>query len=243
MSDVWIMTGGSSDIAAAVLDELDKRTDEKITIFAQYLSHEIDTDRANLDIRPIRADLSDAADVDSFVDSIRESGLTPTHIFHLAAVPYDYVKIKAWDEESVGKQMRVGLYSFASICRAFVPVMAKEKRGDIVVMLTSAISGIPMPVKTDSNDSDIRILSGDDPAKFMCEYAAVKSALLGYSKSLASEYSSKGINVYTVSPDMIETKFLRNIDPKIIEMDAASLKGGAHRTAADVAADILNVLG
>ena len=131
------MTGGSSDIAAAVLDELDKRTDEKITIFAQYLSHEIDTDRANLDIRPIRADLSDAADVDSFVDSIRESGLTPTHIFHLAAVPYDYVKIKAWDEESVGKQMRVGLYSFASICRAFVPVMAKEKRGDIVVMLTS----------------------------------------------------------------------------------------------------------
>ncbi len=162
MSDVWIMTGGSSDIAAAVLDELDKRTDEKITVFAQYLSHEIDTERANLDIRPIRADLSDAADVDSFVESIRESGLTPTHIFHLAAVPYDYVKIKAWDEDRTDRQMRVGLYSFASICRSFVPVMAKAKRGEIAVMLTSAISGIPAPAQTDSNDSDIRILSGDD---------------------------------------------------------------------------------
>ncbi len=242
MSDTWIITGGSSDIAAAIYDELDKRAKEKITIFAQYLNHEINTNRTNLDIRPVKADLSDAADTAGFIDAVKDSGLTPTHIIHLAAVPYNYVKIKAWDSASVDKQMRVGLYSFAEVCKVFMPVMAKNKTGDILVMLTSAISGLSdFAERIPATGS--ALITGDTTPKFMCEYVSVKAALLGYTQSLASEYFSKGIRVHTMSPDMIETKFLRNIDPKIIEMDAAGSEGGAHRTAADVADGILSALG
>ncbi len=232
MSDTWIVTGGSSDIAAALFDELDKRSGEKITVFAQFLSHEIDTDRANIDIRPIRADLRDPDEVQGFISAIKDSGLTPTHIIHLAAVPYSYVKVKNWDETGVDEQMRVALYSFAAICKEFLPVMAKAKSGWIVVMLTSAVTRVrPTP--------GICAVKGEDTPKFLCEYISVKSALMGYTESLASEYSSKGIDIYTVSPGMMETKFLRNIDPRIVEMDAAASEGGAHRSPAELASEIL----
>ena len=236
MSDTWIVTGGSSDIAAAIYKELDKRTEEKITVFAQYLSHDIDTSLANIDIRPVKADLSDSDEVQDFISAIKDSGLTPTHILHLAAVPYNYVKIKNWDETSVDKQMRVALYSFASICREFLPAMSKTKEGKVVVMLTSAVAGMK-PAQ------GISPVKGEDTPKFLCEYVSVKSALMGYTESLASEYAAKGIDIYTVSPGMMETKFLCNIDPKIIEMDAANSAGGEHKKPETAASEILNVLG
>ncbi len=235
MSEVWIVTGGSSDIAAALFEELDKRAEGQITVFAQYLSHDIDTTRTNIDIRPIRADLRRAEDTQAFIDAVTNSGLTPTHIIHLAAVPYNYVKIKNWDEESVDKQMRVGLYSFAAICREFLPVMSKAKKGSVTVMLTSAVTG-------DDPKAGITSLTGEGTPKYMCEYVAVKSALMGYVKSLAAEYASKGIDIYTVSPDMMETKFLCNIDPKIIEMDAINSEGGAHKTPSELALEILDTI-
>jgi hypothetical protein len=41
---------------------------------------------------------------------------------------------------------------------------------------------------------------------------------------------------------MMETKFLCNIDPKIIEMDAINSEGGAHKTPSELALEILDTI-
>ena len=43
---------------------------------------------------------------------------------------------------------------------------------------------------------------------------------MGLINSLVSEYKEKGININAVSPTMVETSFLENIDNRLIEMNA-----------------------
>ena len=44
--------------------------------------------------------------------------------------------------------------------------------------------------------------------------------MLGLVKSLASEYADKNIQINALSPSMIETKFLDNINEKLVELSA-----------------------
>ncbi|MBO5486160.1 MAG: SDR family oxidoreductase, partial [Eubacterium sp.] len=64
------------------------------------------------------------------------------------------------------------------------------------------------------------------PVKFMSDYVAVKSALWGYVKGAAAEYGEKGVRINGISPNMMETKFLEQIDEKIVQMaaEASALK-------------------
>lgn len=49
-----------------------------------------------------------------------------------------------------------------------------------------------------------------------CNYAASKSALYGFTKSLAQEVAKKGITVNTISPGYIQTPMLAKISPEIL---------------------------
>ena len=80
--------------------------------------------------------------------------------------------------------------------------MAKQKKGKVVVMLSSVVLNMP--------------------PKALTQYVVVKYALLGLVKSLASEYADKNIQINAISPSMIETKFLENINEKLVELSAYS---------------------
>jgi 3-oxoacyl-[acyl-carrier protein] reductase len=58
------------------------------------------------------------------------------------------------------------------------------------------------------------------PPKALTQYTTIKYAMLGLVKSLASEYSDKNIQINAVSPSMVETKFLDNINEKLVELSA-----------------------
>jgi 3-oxoacyl-[acyl-carrier protein] reductase len=75
-----------------------------------------------------------------------------------------------------------------------------KKRGKVVCMLSSVVLNIP--------------------PKALAQYTTVKYALLGLVKSLASEYADKNIQINAVSPSMVETKFLDNINEKFVELSA-----------------------
>jgi 3-oxoacyl-[acyl-carrier protein] reductase len=96
--------------------------------------------------------------------------------------------------------MTIQVYSFALICKAFIPHMSVEKYGKIAVMLSAVTTGVP--------------------PKNTTEYTTVKYALLGLIKSMAADYGEYGININAVSPGMIETKFIRNVGRKIKEFTA-----------------------
>jgi len=82
----------------------------------------------------------------------------------------------------------------------FLPKLSKEKRGKVVLMLSSYVLGVP--------------------PKALSHYTTIKYAMLGLVKSLASEYSEKNIQINAISPSMVETKFLDNINEKLVELSS-----------------------
>jgi len=59
-----------------------------------------------------------------------------------------------------------------------------------------------------------------------CNYAASKSALYGFTKSLAQEVANKGITVNTISPGYINTPMVASVNPKVLEAIIAKIPVG-----------------
>lgn len=198
MDKVIMITGASSDLGMAYIRE---RGREYTKIIAHY-NHENDKFaalRADYGDRilPLQADFSDIGSVRRFIEVIKETGLVPTHILHLVSPSLRSVKFHKSSVEEYERMMQVSLYSIVEILKAFLPAMQKAKYGRIVFML-SAYVRIPDP-------------------KFAAPYVAAKYALLGLMRDIAAEYASKGITVNGISPQMIETKFLRDVPELIVE--------------------------
>ncbi|MDD6203109.1 MAG: SDR family NAD(P)-dependent oxidoreductase [Lachnospiraceae bacterium] len=205
MQAVYLITGATSDVGMAFLQKLNETVTEDIIIFAQYRSNKGRLEEAaknwkHLELRYFKADLAKTEDVKRMISEMKETGLQLTHILHLAAAPLEYMRIKQWDEDKVKEDMQIQVFSFAEIAKEFLPSMAKKRFGKIVVVLSSVTLGTP--------------------PKFMSNYVTVKYALCGYMKGMAAEYADKGININAISPNMMDTKFLKKLDPKIVQLTA-----------------------
>jgi len=204
MKKVYLITGASSDIGMAYIERLIK-SGEELTVVAVYRNmsdrlRDLITAEGNAIIMAVQADLSSEEEVEALIENINDEELVPTHILHLAAAKYSFNKIKKWDACSVKNDMQISVFSFARICQEYLPKMAKADYGRVVAMLSSVTLGTP--------------------PKFVSQYATVKGALLGFVKSAAAEYADKNISINGISPNMMETKFLTDIDSRLVEMAA-----------------------
>lgn len=207
MNKVYLITGASSEVGMAYIKKLDKTVAENVTVVAHYGKNkegleQLQKELSHVTLGLIQADLSLAEGAEIICNHIKENQLEVTHVLHLAASSFSHIKIKKWDEEKVRREMQLQFFSFASMMKEILPKMAKAGSGRVCVMLSSYVLGTP--------------------PKFMSDYVAVKSALLGYVKSAAAEYGEKGVCINGISPNMMETKFLENLDEKIIQMTAES---------------------
>lgn len=198
MDKVILITGASSDLGTAYIRE---KGQEYARIIAHF-NHDNDKLRAlRADYRdrivPVQADFGDPESVQAFVGKIKDDGLTPTHVLHLASPPAKSVKFHKSAAAEYARMMQVSVYSIVEILRAFLPAMQKDKFGRIVFMLSAYVK-IPDP-------------------KFAAPYVAAKYALLGVMKDIAAEYAAKGITANGISPQMTETKFLQDIPELIVE--------------------------
>ena len=66
-------------------------------------------------------------------------------------------------------------------------------------------------------------------------YAASKSGIIGFTKSLAIEYAKKNININCVSPGFIQTNMTDKIDPKFKEIIISKIPSNRLGNPSDVA--------
>lgn len=210
-----LLLGASSDIGCALMEAVADRYDtilghychmnEKLTALSRRLGKKLVL---------LQADFSEKDSAVHMVDYIREKGWRPDHIVHFSAPRCRNVKfIKCgWDDFGAG--LDTSLEAPVHILQAFLPDMVKQKHGRIIFMLTSYVDG--------------------RPPKFLSPYVTVKYALLGLMRSLSVEYADKGITVNAVSPEMMETKFLKDIPELVIEQNAAGSPLGRNLTVDDV---------
>ena len=198
--DVILIIGASSDIG---LDLIKNINDNSLIICHYHSSGEqllkLKSTLSN-ELIVLQADLSNEHEVDLFLDKVESNYGVPNKIIHLAAPKFENIRFKDILWNSFQGDIDISLKSLIIILTRFLPKLAKQKNGKVVIMLSSVVINMP--------------------PKALTQYTTVKYALLGLVKSLASEYSDKNIQINAISPSMIETKFLENINEKLIELSA-----------------------
>ncbi len=201
-----LILGASSDVGMAYMRQLEAtHKSGEVQVIAHYRTMSSELEKViisskNIVIDAVQADLSLSDDVERLIGQIQAKYTAPTHVLHLAAGKFHHMRLRQFDSNTMINEMQIGVLSLGEILKAFLPAMAKKRYGKVVIMLTAFTIGIP--------------------PRFITDYLVCKYALLGLMKAAAAEYCDKGLCINGISPSMIETKFLTDIDHKIIEMSA-----------------------
>lgn len=197
---VYLITGATSDVGLELIKTMAKDGDRFLLQgFSDGGKLEAFCKENNIEYRYFDVNLSDSEAADKFVEQLKVCD-TPTHFVHLPALRVINTKFKNFDEERFMLDMNVQVMSAVKICKAIMPKMAKAKFGRVLFMATSYVLA--------------------NPPKNTGAYIMAKNAIVGLMKSLASDYASNGITVNSVSPSMIETKFLAETSHLIVEAAA-----------------------
>ncbi len=198
--NVYLITGATSDVGYELIKTVAKENDKFLLQgFGDGKKLEAFCSENNIDYRYFDVNLSDSRATDSFVSKLSECE-TPTHFVHLPALRVINTKFKNFDEERFLLDMNVQIMSCVKICKTILPKMAKAKFGRVLFMATSYVLS--------------------NPPKNTGAYIIAKNALVGLMKSLAADYAANGITVNSISPSMIETKFLAETSHLIVEAAA-----------------------
>lgn len=225
MSDVtYLITGALSDIATEFIHLLGK-TNEQVTVIAIDIGQfdkQIYEIHKNLTVQYYKCDLSSRQELNKLLVTLVNKNTLPTYILHFAALKFKYDKIKNFDYERSNKDFQIQVLSIAQVCKVFLNKMIKNGNGKILFMISNVVDGYP--------------------PKHLAQYTMVKYSLLGLMKSLALECEDKSFSVCGISPNMVDTKFLSEIDRRIIELISMASPKGSLMQAKDIALKIKEVL-
>lgn len=194
MSDarVALVTGASRGIGRAVAEELARRGAAVVgTATTEDGARRIDE---YLDATGNRGfgqvlDVTDTASIEGALKAIEDRLGAPGILVNNAGITRDNLLMRTKDEDWAAV-IDTNLTSIFRLCRACLRGMMKERRGRIV------------------NIASVVALTGN-PGQ--TGYAAAKSGIIGFSKSLAREVASRGITVNVVAPGFIDTDMTRGL--------------------------------
>ena len=192
---VVLVTGASRGIGAAIASAFAR---EGATVVINYLSNDAAAEQtvatcvaAGKDVGgdawAIKADVGNAQAVQSMVDSIALDAGGIDIVVNNAFRPYvfDPERRSRFDELDWGhyqSQFDGAVGATFNVCRAVLPLMRKKARGSIVNIVSNLV---------------------EQPVVAYHDYSTAKSALVGFSRNLASELGPHGIRVNCVAPGLV----------------------------------------
>lgn len=223
MPKTLLVTGASSEIGQQLIKTVGRDYD---SIVAQYNhnSASLESLRAGLgetELIPLKADFTDFKETVDFAEKVISLGIVPDAVVHLAALPLGlFERFDKTEWSDFEREFEVSFRSAVILLQKVMPIMAKQKRGRVVIMLSYNLLNTPQ-------------------IKNASVYSTAKYALYGLMRSLSSEYAGKRIWVNGVSPSIIDTKFARDNMPDIVlEQSAKASPIKRNLVAEDVIAPI-----
>ena len=159
-------------------------------------------------------DISNHDNIENFIEnSCKTLNGGPDILINNAGITRDNLSLrmssKEWNEV-----LNLNLTSSFLLCKFSLKKMIKNKYGKIV-NITSVV--------------------GHTGNVGQANYAASKSGIIGFSKSLALEYAKKNININCVSPGFIETQMTDKIDQKFKDLIISKIPSNRLGSPDDVA--------
>lgn len=194
---VAVVTGGTTGIGKEIALELSKNG---YNIAINYRSETADMEDLKKEIEQnnvkcifVKADVSNFEETESMVKEIVNEYGKIDVLVNNAGITQDGL-IMRMKKESFDQVVDINLGGTFNVTRNVVPFMVKQRSGRIINV--SSVVGIV----GNAGQSN---------------YAASKAGIIGFTKSLAKELSSRGILVNAIAPGFIETKMTDKLNENV----------------------------
>lgn len=219
-----VLTGASGGIGVALTNyllesgvqklALQYRTDPE-KLFDVVRSHGLDPEK-----HCFRAELTDEREVQVFGDDVSTAFGTPWGLINLAGSTSNGVSWKL-SLEDFRRILDSNLTSTFLVCREFIPMMRSAGGGRII------------------NTSSIVAFSGVAGAS---HYAAAKSGVVGFTKAIARELSSRGITANAMALGYFDYGMLYTVPDELREGIRQQIPAGRFGVAAEIGGTIMHLL-
>ncbi len=188
---VVLVTGGTRGIGRAIAQRF---SEVGATVYITGTNQERTLQVASeLGVNGFKMDVTDREEVKKVVSEILEKEGKIDVLVNNAGITRDTLFIRMKDEDW-DKVIDTNLNGVYNVTRAVVPYMVKKRKG--VIINISSVVGFTGNVG-------------------QVNYSATKSALVGFTKSLAKELGGRGIRVNAVAPGYITTDMTKAIPEKV----------------------------
>ena len=193
---VILVTGANRGIGLDIIKRLDSdgytvigtsRTDDGANIIAQEIK--------NSNGKGLKMDVTDQESINSAIKKIQDEYGILYGLVNNAGITNDNLLMRMTEEQWLSV-IETNLTSIYRVTRSIIKDMMKARKGRIVNI------GSIVGVMGNSGQSN---------------YSASKSGLLGFTKSLARELSSRNINVNSISPGFIDTDMTKTLSDEQID--------------------------
>ena len=218
---VAIITGGTGGIGSAISQRLSVDF-QAVACYFRNGNHDdakqwqAAQKKAGFNIEIIYADVSSFADCEALVNSAMEHFGRIDVLVNNAGITNDS-SLKKMTSLQWQQIIDANLTGVFNMTRNVLPVMLDQGYGRII---------------------SISSINGRKGQFGQCNYAATKSALYGFSKSLALEVASKGITVNTISPGYTKTTMLDSIKKDVMKTIIADIPVGRLGSPEEIAAGV-----
>lgn len=194
---VALVTGASRGIGQAIALTLAEQGAYVIGTATQLSGAESITSAfqsAGLSGHGVVLDVTSEPQIEGLMASLADMQKMPNILVNNAGITADNLLLRMEDEEWY-KVIETNLNSVYRMTKACLKPMFRARWGRII---------------------NIGSVVGSSGNSGQCNYTAAKSALIGFSKSLAQEMGSRGITVNTVSPGFIESDMTNKL-PELLK--------------------------
>lgn len=201
---VALVVGGTGGIGRATCFQLAKDGFKIIIHYhnnlqaAKDIKNQIIANKGNASI--IQADITKINEVSSMVTDVLFKFKTITVLANCSTSHLPTIGFKDLEWNDIQRQLDINILGTFNLLKFIIPVMESNKYGKIILIST---------------------LYTEKPPVSLTHYVTAKSALVGFSKSLAMELGPKGIRINMVSPGMTDTDLITNVPDKVKLLNAA----------------------
>lgn len=198
---IALITGCNRGIGKAILEKFCTHRAACIWAHARNDSPEFQNvilelqDKTFCEIKPIFFDLTDTASMKNAIIAVRQHSGALDILVNNAGIMGSAMSFQMTSVTSMKDLFEINLWGSVQLTQYAMRLMLQQPSGAVInIAATAGLDGV---------------------AYF--EYAASKAALIGGSKKLARDFGAMRIRVNTIAPGVIESDFIKNEKPEVLE--------------------------